>query len=328
MNFLKSWQRDPSPPRMRTFDFGTLYTTIPLADLVSKINYLVGIAARYANRTLSGMGNVMLSVAMGSKRATWERGLRPMHTKSSHVFSLSQVNELVRFVIHNAYVKNGNVIKKQLVGIPMGTNSGPGLANLYLYAYESSWVRKLEAKEIKSAQSFHLSFRLIDDLLSLDNPWDDDFLKKDLVYPSALQINETSEQNAKSVNFLGMTINGEDNKFWFQLYDKRASFPFPIVRYPDARSNIPLSMAWNVFTGQLHRFSSICSRRKDFIIAAVNLASTFLNKGYGLHSLKRRFAHFCIRTPRFRRYVKLMAWKFLDLLHKRDFRLEAVKPGA
>ena len=127
--------------------------------------------------------------------------------------------------------------------------------------------------------------------------------------------------------FLGWRSMGKTTNFGFNsmIRELHSHFQSSDIQM---RSNIPLSMAWNVFTGQLHRFSSICSRRKDFIIAAVNLASTFLNKGYGLHSLKRRFAHFCIRTPRFRRYVKLMAWKFLDLLHKRDFRLEAVKPGA
>ena len=51
----------------------------------------------------------------------------------------------------------------------MGTNSAVELANLYLYSYESEFIDRLCETDHKTARAFHLTFRLIDDLLSMDN---------------------------------------------------------------------------------------------------------------------------------------------------------------
>ena len=43
----------------------------------------------------------------------------------------------IEFLLNNIYVQFGNTIYKQIVGIPMGTNCAPLIADLYLYGYES-----------------------------------------------------------------------------------------------------------------------------------------------------------------------------------------------
>jgi hypothetical protein len=40
--------------------------------------------------------------------------------------------ELVHFLIKNASVKNGENLRQQVFGIPMGTSCAPLIANLYL----------------------------------------------------------------------------------------------------------------------------------------------------------------------------------------------------
>ena len=53
----------------------------------------------------------------------------------------------------------------------MGTNRAPLLAKLYLYAYESSFIDRIQStKGSATVRSFHMSFRIIDDLLAVDNP--------------------------------------------------------------------------------------------------------------------------------------------------------------
>ena len=54
-----------------------------------------------------------------------------------------------------------------MVGIPMGTNCAPLLADLFLYSYENEFLDKLfkEGKR-KLARQFNLSFSYIDDLIS------------------------------------------------------------------------------------------------------------------------------------------------------------------
>ena len=68
----------------------------------------------------------------------------------------------------------------------MGTNRVPLLTDLFLYSYEADFIQGLVQKgEKKLAQSFNLTFRYIDDVLSLDNNRFSDHLH--LIYPSELE---------------------------------------------------------------------------------------------------------------------------------------------
>jgi hypothetical protein len=56
------------------------------------------------------------------------------------------------------------------VGIPMGTNCAPLLADLFLYSYEADIMQRLLKKnEKKLDRSFNFRFCYIDDVLSLNN---------------------------------------------------------------------------------------------------------------------------------------------------------------
>ena len=57
-----------------------------------------------------------------------------------------------------------------MVGIPMGTNCAPLLAELFLYSYENEFLGKLikEGKR-KLARKFNLSYRYTDDFISFNN---------------------------------------------------------------------------------------------------------------------------------------------------------------
>jgi hypothetical protein len=51
-----------------------------------------------------------------------------------------------------------------VVGIPMGTNCAPLLADLFLYSYESEFLQKLiKDKKIHEARAFNFTYRYIDD---------------------------------------------------------------------------------------------------------------------------------------------------------------------
>lgn len=299
VKFLRSWKREEDgPASMRTFDFTTLYTKIELDDLISKVNHLIARAAVWMNPVLDGKGEVMISVNTGAG-ASWEKALRPKCMVNSWVFNLTQVENLLRFVISNTFLKNGNEIRRQCIGIPMGTNSAPALANTYLHSYESNWIDKKALDEDQTtALSFHLSFRLIDDLCSLDNVDAKFFLQKNEIYPASLKINETTE-SANSVNFIGLNITSVNNKFILNVHDKRSAFPFSVIRYPHALSAIPRRMAENVYIGQLHRFYGICSHRQAFVKAAVTLTHAFCERGYTCKRLCKLFNHFCHKPLRF-----------------------------
>ena len=70
----------------------------------------------------------------------------------------------------NIHVKFGGQLFQQMVGIPMGTNCAPLLADLFLYFYKNGFLDKLiEESKRKLARKFNLSHRYIDDLTSFNN---------------------------------------------------------------------------------------------------------------------------------------------------------------
>ena len=92
---------------------------------------------------------------------------------------------MIEFLVDNIYVRFGGQLFRQMVGIPMGTNCAPLLADLFLYSYENEFLDKLikESKR-KLARMFNLSYRHIDDLISFSNKRFKEFISD--IYPKAI----------------------------------------------------------------------------------------------------------------------------------------------
>jgi hypothetical protein len=52
-------------------------------------------------------------------------------------------DSMLEFLIDNIFVSFGGTLFQQVVGISMGTNCSPLLADLFLYSYESEFLQKL-----------------------------------------------------------------------------------------------------------------------------------------------------------------------------------------
>ena len=64
-------------------------------------------------------------------------------------YSASDICKMIEFLVDNIYVRFGGQLFRQMVGITIGTNCAPLLADLFLYSYENKFLDKLikEAKE-------------------------------------------------------------------------------------------------------------------------------------------------------------------------------------
>ena len=86
-----------------------------------------------------------------------------------------------------------------------------------------------------AARLFHMTFRLIDDVLSVDNPLIHQAVSKTFeesgMYPASLELNQTSKTTT-SCDFIGVSIETRGKRFALSVYDKRMSFPFKVHRYP------------------------------------------------------------------------------------------------
>jgi hypothetical protein len=73
---------------------------------------------------------------------------------------------MLEFLIDYIFVSFGGLLFQQVVGIPMGTNCAPLLADLFVYSYESEFPQNLVKDEkIHEARAFNFTLRYIDDVV-------------------------------------------------------------------------------------------------------------------------------------------------------------------
>ena len=124
-------------------------------------------------------------------------------------------------MIDNIFVIFGGRVFQQTVGIPMGANCAPLLADLFLYSYEAELIQGLLKKnEKKLARSFNFTFRYIDDVLSLNNSRFGDL-------PIELEIKDTTDTDT-STSYIDLHLEiDSEGRLRTKLYDKRDDFNFP-----------------------------------------------------------------------------------------------------
>ena len=74
------------------------------------------------------------------------------------------------YLLDNSYIRFGSKGYRQNVGIPMGTNCAPLVADLFLFCYERDFMKSLiKEKRYDLIDSFNSTSRYLDDLLNIDN---------------------------------------------------------------------------------------------------------------------------------------------------------------
>jgi hypothetical protein len=153
----------------------------------------------------------------------------------------------------------GGRVFQQTVGIPMGINCAPILADLFLYSCETDFIQGiLNKNEKKLARSFNFTFRYIDDVLSINNSRFGDFV--DRIYAIELEIKVTIDTD-RSASYLDLHLEiGSEGRLRTKLYDKRDDFNFPIVNFPFICSSISAALAYGIYISQI-RYSRACGLR-------------------------------------------------------------------
>jgi hypothetical protein len=186
---------------------------------------------------------------------------------------------MLEFLIDNIFVSFGGILFQQVVGIPMGTNCAPLLADLFIYSYESEFRQKLvKDKTIHEARAFNFTYRYIDDVLSINNSRFAEFLL--LIYPPGLEVKETTD-TASSASFLDLYLEFDDSgQISTKIYDKRNDFNIKIINFPNMCSNIPASPAYGVCISHLIRYARASSNYSDFMKRHLHLRNRLLDQGY------------------------------------------------
>ena len=171
-------EKQLSLTHVSTWDFSTPYTSLPHAQLKNQLHDLL-------ERVFHTKGKSF--IATNSFRTIWTTDRMSMRYT---YFSCRELCLAIDFLIGNIYVRFGNSVFRQVVGIPMGTNSAPLLADLFLQTFEYDFMVKTMKQDITKAIQFSNTFRYIDDLLSINKMDFGNYIST--IYPSELQLTATS----------------------------------------------------------------------------------------------------------------------------------------
>jgi len=202
--------------------------------------------------------------------------------------------------MNNCFFTLGDHVYRQKIGIPMGSDPAPFMANLFLYYYESKYVKEVKKSDISVARKFRHTFRFIDDLVAINDDGEFEKCHKN-IYPSELELKK--ENGNSNVSFLDLSIDIKGRFFETSLYDKRDSFPFSIVRMPYKCSNMPAKIFKATIGGEILRIGRACSTNESFLKstktvlqrmirqgAHVKDLTKILKKTFGRHDELKRFA--------------------------------------
>ena len=265
-----------------TFDFSTLYTMIEHADLKEAMQFII-------DKAYYGSRKEFISIYNNS--ANWTHSPKQTTTSVTNI----ELFEIICYLIDNIYFRCGERVFRQKIGIPMGTDCAPFLANLYLYYHEFKFMEKISKTDYKVAKKFNHSHRYIDDLASLNN---DGYFQKYAgdIYPDSLKLNKENKTN-KEASFLDTSIEIRENRFITKLYDKRDAFDFEIVNYPNLSGNLPKKTMYGVFISQIVRYSIACMEYENFINRCNQLTTKLKGQGYEVFMLKLTLKKTLMRYP-------------------------------
>lgn len=248
-----------------TYDFSTLYTNIPHGSLKEALTAII-------NKCFANSKKKLITV--NNTEAFWN------NIPSARLFSSNKTTLLncIKFLIDNTYFKCGDLIFRQNIGIPMGTDPGPDFANLFLHYYEFDFINNNTRTRYGLCKKLSKGFRYIDDVVFFNSETQFE-AEKNNIYPQELTLNRENDMNQKA-SFLDINIEIINKKFVTSLYDKRKDFNFKIVNYPFLCGNVPKRPSYGVFLSQVVRFSRVCMEYQCFISECRMLVRKLLTQGY------------------------------------------------
>ena len=132
---------------------------------------------------------------------------------------MQKVCGALAFLLDNIYIRFGSKLYRQIVGIPMGTNCAPLLADLFLFCYERDFMLSLsDANQSEVIEVFNSTSRYLDDLLNIDNNFFNSMVKH--IYPSELQLNKAIVSDTEA-SFLDSRLSISYGFVKTKIFDKR-----------------------------------------------------------------------------------------------------------
>ena len=206
---------------LSTSDFSTLYTTLPHNLMKEKLTELI-------EQTFNREGSLCLACNDKNAFFTSEQ------PKRYKLWSCQKMCDALHYLLDNIFIRFGSKLYRQIVGIPIGTNCAPLVADLFLFCYERDFLLSLsDNNQADIIEAFNSTSRYLDDLLNIDNPYFEQMVGQ--IYPTELQLNKanSSDTEAPFLDLLNLSS-------WCLVMVKRLFLAVPrgclqfvIVVFPD-----------------------------------------------------------------------------------------------
>jgi hypothetical protein len=302
---------------METFDIEAMYPSIPIQELKDSLKFLFNLAIQHLFKSSSrymALGGTDGTDGMILKVNKQKDGLvtyiqRPPNwaVNNNKKFLLVEeklFEDFIAVLLDNSYVRFGNMLRKQKVGIPMGTQCGPVLANWFAFYYEYKYINmladaisktqsdistitsqpgydendvstRLDIMALESQQTFAfrqlkaMTFygRFIDDVLNV-NYCDFQFIIN--AFPPSMKFSSSCRSHV-AVPFLDALIHQSDTPsrhLTISLQDKRRDNMFTqieIKQYTHWWSFLPRQIKVNIGVGQYYRLRRLLTDPQAFI---------------------------------------------------------------
>ena len=195
--------------KLSTYDFSTLYTTLPHHLIKDKLIDLI-------NRTFIRENTQYL--ACNEECAFFTSDVYDNH----YLWSYQKVCDALVYLLDNIFIRFGTKLYRQTIGIPMGTNCAPLVADLFLFCYERDFMKSLSREnQADIIEAFNSTSRYLDDLLNTDNIYFDQMV--DRIYPTELQLNRANSSDTEAP-FLDLNLCISNGTVSTKIYDKRDNF--------------------------------------------------------------------------------------------------------
>ena len=276
--------------QVSSFDFSTLYTSLPHDLIKAKVLSLVNWCFNRESKTYLCTSDKAGFLATRNMTRI-NVGLARSYVK----LLLSSWKHICAIWWHGISTNSG---------IPMGTNCAPLIADLFLYCYERDFMSDLQkSKRFDLIDMFNDISRYLDDIFTIDNPEFEKHIPD--IYPAELQLNKANTSD-KETSFLDLNIKVIGSDIHTSVYDKRDDFGFPIVNFPWLSGDVPRLPSYGIYISQLVRFARCCTSVLDFHSKNLQITSKLLTQGYRYHKLRKTFGKF------FKSYSELLS-KFGDI---------------
>ena len=117
-----------------------------------------------------------------------------------NLWPCQKVCDALVYLLDNIFIRFGTKVYKQTIGIPLGTNCAPLVADLFLFCYETDFMKSLSREnQADIIEAFNSTSRYLDDLLNIDNIYFDQMM--DQIYPTELQLNRANSSNTEASFF-------------------------------------------------------------------------------------------------------------------------------